>query len=49
MANTTTVGMTENGQFLCTLPKGIAQAMRLSKGNKIEFIFDKGDVIIRKI
>lgn len=49
MANQTTVGMTKNKQFLITLPKGIAEAMRLKKGDKIEFIFDKGDVIVRKI
>lgn len=49
MANTVTIGMTKNGQFLITFPKTIAEAMRLEKGSKIEFIFDKGDVIVRKI
>ncbi len=49
MANTTTIGMTKNGQFLITFPKGIAEAMRLKKKDKIEFIFDKGDVLIRKV
>jgi len=41
--------VTKNGQFLTTIPKGIAEAMRLKKGDKIEFIFDRGDVIVRKI
>ena len=49
MANTSTIGLTKNGQFLTTIPKGIAQAIRLSKGDKIEFIFDKGDIILRKV
>ncbi|MFC1488847.1 AbrB/MazE/SpoVT family DNA-binding domain-containing protein [Thermodesulfobacteriota bacterium] len=49
MGNSTTVGMTGNGQYLITLPKTIAQAMRLVKGDRLEFLFDKGDVLIRKI
>ena len=48
MSNETTIGQTKNGQFLMTLPQGIAGAMRIKKGDKLEFIFDKGDVIIRK-
>ena len=49
MANTSKIGMTKNGQYLTTIPRGIAEAMRLKKGDKIEFMFDKGDVIVRKI
>ncbi len=49
MANVTTIGLTKKGQFLTTFPRAIAEAMRLKKGDKIEFIFDKGDVIVRKV
>ena len=49
MANTTKIGMTKNGQRLTTVPRAIAEAMRLEKGSKIEWIFDRGDVIVRKI
>ena len=49
MANNTTVGMTKHEQFLMTIPGAIAESIRLKKGVKLEFIFDKGDVIIRKV
>ena len=49
MANKTTVGITKHGQFLITFPKAIAESMRLKKGDKLEFIFDRGDVIVRKV
>jgi len=49
MGNSTSIGMTGNGQYLITLPKTIAQAMRLKKGDRIEFLFDKGDVLVRKV
>ena len=48
MSNTSTIGQSKNGQFLITFPKAIAQAMKMKKGDKIEWIFDKGDIIIRK-
>ncbi len=48
MGNKTKVGMTGKGQYLITLPKSIALAMRLRKGDELEFLFDKGDVLIRK-
>ena len=49
MGNSTIVGMTKNGQYLISLPKTIAQAMRLKKGDRIEFLFDEGDVLVRKV
>ena len=49
MGNISTVGLTKNQQFLITIPKTIAQAMRLKKADKLEFLFDRGDVVIRKI
>jgi bifunctional DNA-binding transcriptional regulator/antitoxin component of YhaV-PrlF toxin-antitoxin module len=49
MANITKTGMTKNGQRLTTVPRAIAEAMRLEKGSKIEWIFDRSDVIVRKI
>ena len=38
----------KNGQFLLTIPKNIIEAMQLRKGDSIKFVFDRGDVIIRK-
>ena len=49
MENVTTVGVAKNGQRLTTVPRAIAEAMRLEKGSKLEWIFDRGDVIVRKV
>jgi AbrB family looped-hinge helix DNA binding protein len=49
MGNKIKLMQLKNKQFIMTIPKAIADAMRLKKADTIEFIFDKGDVIIRKI
>ena len=49
MGNISTVGLTKNQQFLITIPKAIAQAIRLKKSDQLEFLFDRGDVVIRKV
>ena len=38
----------KNKQFIMTIPKAIAQAMGLSKGDSVEWLFDRGDVVLRK-
>lgn len=42
------VGQTKNGQFLTTIPKSMAEAMQLIKGDRIEWLFIHGDVVIRR-
>lgn len=49
MSNITSVMELKNKQFIITIPKAIAQAIKLQKGSKVEWIFDKGDVIVRKL
>ena len=49
MANQSIVQQQKNKQMSITLPRAIAEAMHLKKGDTLEFIFDKGDVIVRKI
>ena len=48
MSNISTAGMTRNGQFVMTLPKAIARAMEIKKGDKIEFLFKAGHVVLKK-
>lgn len=48
MANTSIVQQQKNHQVQLTVPRAIAEAMRLKKGDSVEWIFDKGDVIVRK-
>ena len=48
MGNVTKVMELKNKQFIITIPKAIAQAMRLEKGSGVEWLFDKGDTIVRK-
>lgn len=38
----------KNKQYILTIPKNIVEAMRLKKGDAIAFIFDRGEVIMRK-
>jgi bifunctional DNA-binding transcriptional regulator/antitoxin component of YhaV-PrlF toxin-antitoxin module len=49
IANKSSVMQQKNGQMILTIPKAIAEAMRLKKGEEIEWIFDKGDVIVRRV
>ena len=42
------VRLLTNGQYITTIPKNIAEAMGLRKGDTIKFLFSAGDVIIRK-
>lgn len=48
VGNTSKINVLKSGQYVITMPKAIAQSMRLSKGDDIEWIFDKGDVLVRK-
>lgn len=48
MGNTSIVQQQKNEQLQVTVPRAIGQAMRLKKGDVVEWIFDKGDVIVRK-
>lgn len=38
----------QNNQFIITIPKAIAKAMRLQSGDHLDFIFDRGEVFLRK-
>jgi len=49
MANTTTIGQFKSGQMVTTIPRAIAQAIRLNKGDKVEWLFDRGDIVVRKV
>lgn len=49
MANESKIQQMKNNQFLVTIPRAIAEAMRLKKGDSIEWIFSQGDVVVRKI
>lgn len=42
------VRLLPNGQYITTIPKKIAEAMGLRKGDNINFLFSAGDVVIRK-
>lgn len=49
MANQSKIQQMKNNQFLVTIPRAIAEAMRLKKGDNIEWMFVQGDVIVRKV
>lgn len=39
----------KTGQTVTTIPKAIAGAMKFKHKDKIEWIFDRGDLIVRKV
>lgn len=41
------ITVSKTGQVVTTIPKQIAGAMRFRNGEKVEWIFDRGDLIIR--
>ena len=49
LGNLSKINTLISGQYVITMPKAIAQGMRLQKGDQIEWIFDKGDIIVRKV
>jgi len=49
MANQSKVQQMKNDQFLITIPRAIAEAMRIKKGDSIEWMFVQGDVVVRKV
>jgi hypothetical protein len=49
MGNITSVMRLKNKQFIVTIPHAMADAMKLIKGSKLEWLFDRGDVIVRKV
>lgn len=49
MANRSKVQQMKNDQFLVTIPRAIAEAMRIKKSDEIEWIFSQGDIVVRKI
>lgn len=49
MANQSSVQQMKNKQFLITVPRAIAEAMRLKKGDNVEWLIVQGDVVVRKV
>lgn len=51
MANKTKIQLAGWGgkQIRTTVPRAIAEALRLKKGDSVEWLFDKGDVVVRKV
>jgi antitoxin component of MazEF toxin-antitoxin module len=47
--NTISVMQLKNKQFLLTLPKGLANMIRAKKGDKLEFLFINGEIVLRKV
>ena len=39
----------KTGQYVVTIPRAIGQGMRLKKGDYLEWIIDRGDIMVRKV
>ncbi len=42
------VQLADNGQYRITIPNSIAIALSLKKGDELNFIFDKGEIVLRR-
>jgi len=51
MAKTNTISIMQlkNKQFIITLPKGLANMLRVKKGDKLEYLFINGEIVLRKV
>lgn len=49
MANQTLIQQMKNKQFLTTIPRCIAEAYKLKKGDKLDWMVVQGDIVVRKI
>ncbi len=49
MANQTKVTTYKTGQYVTTIPKALAQAARLKKGDTVEWLIQNGDIVMRKV
>ncbi len=38
-----------NGQFTITIPSGVAKALRLQGGDKLQVFIDRGDIVFRVV
>jgi hypothetical protein len=47
-SNESVISQTVYGQKITTIPKAIAGAVNFKNKDKIEWLFDKGDLIVRK-
>jgi len=36
-----------NGQFMVTIPRGLARCLRLQAGDVLEFFIERGDLVLR--
>ena len=36
-----------NGQFMVTIPRGLARCLRLEAGDVLEFFIERGDLVLR--
>ena len=36
-----------NGQFMVTIPRGLARCLRLEAGDILEFFIERGDLVLR--
>ena len=48
MGNISTVTQSQNGQYLVTLPRALAEAMGIVKGDKLSFHIIEGEIVIKK-
>jgi len=49
MGNKARIQQPKESQYIVTIPKSLAEALDYRKGTQIEFMVDRGELVIRKI
>ena len=49
MGQISKVSISKHGQVTLTVPRAVARMMRMKKGADVEWVFDKGDLILRVV
>jgi bifunctional DNA-binding transcriptional regulator/antitoxin component of YhaV-PrlF toxin-antitoxin module len=49
LANKSRVQQLPQGQFIVTIPRALAEALRIRKGDVMEWVIENGDLILKRI
>jgi len=49
MGNKAKIQQPKESQYIVTIPKSLAEALGYRKGNEVEFVVDRGELVVRKV
>lgn len=49
MGHISKINVSSHGQVTVTVPRAVANMMHWKRGSEVEWVFDKGDLILRRV